>query len=47
MVGLVTSNDRIQLEMNLAVATGAGMKFSSQVLRLAKLVGDPPPKGGG
>ena len=47
MVGLVTSNERIQLEMNLAVASGAGMKFSSQLLRLAKLVGDAPPRGGG
>jgi hypothetical protein len=47
MVGLVTSNERIQLEMNLGVASGAGMKFSSQLLRLAKLVGDAPPKGGG
>jgi hypothetical protein len=47
MVGLVTSNERVQLEMNLGVASGAGMKFSSQVLRLAKLVGDAPPKGGG
>jgi hypothetical protein len=47
MVGLVTANERVQLEMNLSVASGAGIKFSSQVLRLAKLVGDVPPKGGG
>lgn len=47
MVGLVTQNERIQLEMNLVVATAAGMKFSSQLLRLAKLIGDVPPKGGG
>jgi hypothetical protein len=47
MVGLVTANERIQLEMNLAVASGAGMKFSSQLLRLARLVGEVPPKGGG
>jgi hypothetical protein len=47
MVGLVKSNERVQLEMNLAAAAGAGIKFSSQVLRLAKLVGDAPPRGGG
>jgi hypothetical protein len=47
MVGLVTSNERIQLEMNLGIATGAAMKFSSQLLRLAKLVGETSPKGGG
>jgi hypothetical protein len=47
MVGLVTANERIQLEINLVAAGAAGMKFSSQLLRLARLVGEAPAKGGG
>jgi hypothetical protein len=47
MVGLATANDRIQLEVNVGVATNAGLKFSSQLLRLARVVSEPAPKTGG
>jgi len=47
MVGLVTVNERIQLEVNVNVAANAGLKFSSQLLRLARVVGEPAPKAGG
>jgi len=46
MVGLLTANDRVQLEVNVSAATSAGVKFSSQLLRLARVIGEQP-RGGG
>jgi hypothetical protein len=47
MVGLVTANDRIRLEVNAAAAQAAGLKFSSQLLRLARVVGKATPQDTG
>jgi hypothetical protein len=38
MVGLVTRGDRIQIEVNLETAEQAGLKISSRLLRLSKVL---------
>lgn len=38
MVGLIVANNRVQFEINEAAARSGGLKFSSQVLRLAHRV---------
>ena len=42
MIGLVAVGDRIQFEVNAEVAQAAGLKISSQLLRLARTVRGRP-----
>jgi hypothetical protein len=44
MIGLALDENRIRLEINIEPASRSQLKISSQLLRVAKLIG-PPPRG--
>ncbi|MFH1279462.1 MAG: YfiR family protein [Candidatus Eisenbacteria bacterium] len=46
IIGFFLEKSRVRFEVNTAAAERAGLKISSQVLGLARLVGDAPTEGG-
>jgi hypothetical protein len=43
MISLLRSNDRLTFDINLASAKRCGLRFSSQLVRLSRVVKDAPP----